>query len=221
MLKAAIEFILRNPLDFEWSVSGLGKLRLYLDPRREFRLHVWDRRLRGAGVSTIHDHPWDFESTIVAGELVNQRYYLANPARGVNYKFQKILCGVGGGPVGEPSVTRLEAAKLERYRENNIYIQDATEVHQTAALDGTVTLVRRRFREDVDHANVFWLPETEWVDAEPRAATPEEVKAVTAYSLHLWFPPSGRPSPLAIPPLPPEYFDDDSNEAVDRGAWLR
>ena len=187
MLKAAIEFILRNSAKFEWSVSGLGKLRLYLDEKREWRLHVWDRRLRGENVSTIHDHPWDFVSDIIVGELVNQRYYLANPGRGISYNFQRIRCGVGGGPVGDSMLTRLEGAKLERYREGNAYLQDAEEVHETAALDGTVTLVRRKFREDVDHANVYWPINCDWVDAEPRAATPEEVAAITSRSLHLWF----------------------------------
>jgi hypothetical protein len=48
-------------------------LALRLDDRREYRLHVLDPD--GAiGDPPGHDHPFDFTSTVIVGELVHTRY---------------------------------------------------------------------------------------------------------------------------------------------------
>jgi hypothetical protein len=46
---------------------------LRLDDRRECRLYIWDQSYY-AGEPPVHDHPYNFTSTIIAGELTNVRY---------------------------------------------------------------------------------------------------------------------------------------------------
>ena len=60
-----------------WTVQGFGFLRTYFGPPnapKMYRLNLWDHHFTVPNVSTIHDHPWDFTSVIVAGEFANQRY---------------------------------------------------------------------------------------------------------------------------------------------------
>ena len=64
--------ILDNASSYKWSVQGFGMLRLYI--RKVGRLHIWDNELRYPGVSVIHNHSWDLESTIIVGAIRNTRY---------------------------------------------------------------------------------------------------------------------------------------------------
>ena len=65
--------ILTHAEAFPWRMQDVGLLGLWLDERKQHRLHVWAPDLLDAD-PPIHDHPFDFESTVVAGELVNTRY---------------------------------------------------------------------------------------------------------------------------------------------------
>lgn len=182
--KTLVRFILENANNYKWSLQGFGMLRLYLSPTT--RLHVWDDTFRVPGVSDIHDHPWDFESEIVAGELRNYRFDVEVAVNG-GYHMSKLRCGPGGGLVGEPETVRLIQASDWFLRHGGAYCQRHDEVHKTVPANGTVTIVERDFREDVDHARVFWPRGEEWVSAEPRDATPEEIGAITKLSLARWF----------------------------------
>ena len=71
--RALVRTILEHPADYAWTMQDIGLLGLRLDDRREYRLHVWDPRSR-VGQAPIHDHPFDFSSTSVAGEVTNIRY---------------------------------------------------------------------------------------------------------------------------------------------------
>ena len=179
---------LEKPHDLEWSLQGFGMLRVYLSDTD--RLHVWDSRFRARGVSTIHTHPWNFESLVVAGVIANRRYYLAPRLEGgATHVASMLKCGEGGGLVGIPwTVAVLPATpRPEVYPYGARYVQRAAEVHESNAADGTVTLVRRRFLEDPDHATVAWPKGETWGSAEPRRATREEVEAITSSALRWWF----------------------------------
>lgn len=182
-LKAAIGQILRKAHNCEWSLQGFGMLRLYLT--KETRLHIWSESHVVPGVSEIHDHPWDFTSKIVAGRLHNCRY--VEGAEGDTYMAQTILCGPNGCAMGDVRQVKLWQKPTEVYDEGDKYEQRANEIHRSAPEDGTVTIVTRRFLPDPDHANVFWRPNEEWVSAEPRPATPEEVAAIVGNALQRWF----------------------------------
>ena len=177
--EALVLSILANPLGRAWSLQGFGMLRLYLTP--ELRLHVWDARFAVPGVSVMHDHPWHFDSLIVLGEVRQRRY--AESATGDSYAPQTIACGVGGGPCGDILTVGMKALPEEVYGPGQTYRQEANEVHVSAPVDGTVTIVTRRFLDDAEHAHVFWPNGTKWVSAEPRPATDAEVMAICSFAL--------------------------------------
>jgi hypothetical protein len=183
-IKLLVKQILDHPTPRPWGLQGFGMLRLYLSP--EIRLHVWDNRFAVPGVSTIHNHPWAFESYIVAG-VVRQRRYVETPA-GEPFNVSVILAGPGGGLKSQPQSINLHPKTLEIYNEGDTYTQDADEIHWSMPEDGAVTLVTRRFvKADRDHARVFWPQGQEWVSAEPRPATPQEINEITGYALQKWF----------------------------------
>jgi len=160
-----------------WSVQGFGMLRTYLDEAKVWRLNLWHSAMAVPDVSTIHDHPWDFTSLVVAGTFTNIRYrrtFDSDPG-GLDYQHMRIKTGEGGGPAGYAETTRLVDYPAEVYRAGMIYRQHAEEVHESRYADGTITINERVRRPDPDHANVFWRTGN-WVDAEPRQATLHEIR---------------------------------------------
>ena len=175
----------------EWTVQGFGFLRTYFGPSfapKHFRLNLWDHRFTVPNVSTIHDHPWDFKSLIVAGEIINQRYSMAMMRNGeFTHHFTTIKTGEGGGMMEKAEIEAcvLNPKREEVYHPGDIYRQKASTIHETIFEDGTVTLNERV--GDTQHARVFWPFGTDWVDARPRPATADEVRYATRYSLSRWF----------------------------------
>lgn len=183
-LALAVRKVLENPfiMSNRWSVQGLGMLRLYMDEKKEVRLHIWNSQIaaeymRQSGLrdwpSPMHDHPWDFKSTILAGKLYQCRY-VPNDA-GADYNFMTIQCGPGGCAKSQPEPIKLLCQPQEEYNPGDSYYQRADEIHISQPIDGTVTVIERTFHEDTEHARVFWQAGKEWVTAEPRDATPQEV----------------------------------------------
>jgi len=185
--KRQIENILKRALNYEgWSIQGFGMLRLYLT--KEIRLHVWDARFMVPNVSLVHDHPWNFFSRVIAGQIENARYYVREPDAGSpNYFFSTIQCGPGGGMRSEPKLIGLARHPSHTYIEGQSYSQEASEIHDTDYRDGTVTLVERTFKQDTEHARVFWKESEQWISAEPRKADEQEVEQICHRALSNWF----------------------------------
>ncbi len=184
--QALARAILENASDFRWTVQGMGFMRLHL--AGHCRLHVWDSRLRVPGVSMIHDHlQWALNSTILSGELVNRIYREENEAgEGDAYEWATIKPGAGCYFKSEPSRTFLAAVRFpERLLPGDTYRQKPDVIHQTEAVDGTVTIIRKEPTLD-DSARVFWPAGTTWGSAEPRPATADEVRLVSERALHRW-----------------------------------
>jgi hypothetical protein len=174
---------------YKWSLQGLGMLRLYLS--KEVRLHVWDSRYKVPGATEIHDHPWSFRSTIIAGELVNNLFDYHNTT---SYGFSNadrrlIQCGPGATLMGEKVPVTISMKSEDKYTGGDTYRQLASDIHKTKAEDGTVTIVKRTFQMDMDedHAHVFIMHGDSWVSAEPRPATLKEVQDIAQLSLEKWF----------------------------------
>lgn len=181
--KALARAILSNAHAYEWSLQGMGMLRLHLSDN--YRLHVWDSRYRVPNVSMVHDHlQWGLHSTVIAGRLVNRRYVEGD--KGEPYMFSTLKPGYGCYFKHDAQDVRLCALLPDRYAESESYSQHPFEIHQTDAEDGTVTLMRKTPTDD-ESARVFWPVGTEWVSAEPRRATPAEVADITSRALDLWF----------------------------------
>jgi len=184
--KETVKFILQNANRFEWSLQGLGMLRLYLS--KELRLHIWDDRYKVPNVSEVHSHPWTFRSTIIAGVMYEYRY-TPNSQIGYNYSGVLIQCGENSCIKEKLPGLRLHNEK-KFYHEGEDYELAHDVLHSSHALSGTVTLVRRFFREDTEHAKVYWPvfgTDPGWVDAKPRKATPKEIKAIVGNALERHF----------------------------------
>jgi len=182
VLKSLVKAILKSPYDLEWSIQGLGMLRTYIDDER--RLHIWDDRYQVENVSQMHTHPWNFKSIVVVGRVENIKY--VESSSGIVYNRQNIFCGVGGGLEGKPDKVELLELEPEIRVERESYEELAHEIHISKPERGTVTLIRREYLEDVDHAYVYWK-DGDWVSAEPRIAIHTEINDITTYSLDKWF----------------------------------
>lgn len=175
--------ILSRAAAYEWSLQGMGMLRLHLPD--DYRLHVWDSRYRVPNVSMIHDHlQWGLHSTVIAGRLANRRY--VESAKGEPFMFATLKPGYGCFFKSDPKDVWLSELPVDNYGEGESYSQIPSEIHQTDAEDGTVTLMRKTPTDD-ESARVFWPIGTYWVSAEPRPATPDEVADITSRALDKWF----------------------------------
>lgn len=184
MLYDSVRAILAHPGGHQWSLQGFGMLRLYLS--KNTRLHVWNSNFAVPNFSPIHDHPWDFSSLIIVGEIRQHRYIKLSrmmPAMCEEFLHTKIKCGPGGGPVEDRAdPIYLRRGPLETYRPGDVYEQKAHELHESLPVDGTVTIISRDFLADAEHATVAWRSGP-WVSAEPRPATPAEVHGITQRAL--------------------------------------
>lgn len=166
-----------NP--YEWSVQGMGMLRLYI--RKVGRIHIWDTALRYPGVSMIHNHSWDLQSTVVSGELQNVRY-VSDVSNGELYWRQRIQCGYDTHVVRPAEEIFLRECAAEHYGPGDVYNQKANVLHRTDAMDGTVTLMER----DLDQhgqADVVWPFGSMWGNGKPRLARWSEVQSTIARAM--------------------------------------
>lgn len=184
LVKELVKPIIDDPFvdDRQWSLQGLGMLRTYIGD--SFRLHIWIDDFRYPGVSTIHTHPWDFDSLVISGHVRNTRYLEAEYGEG--FRRQKILCGEGGCLVSDPEGVVLVKCETENYYPGQKYTQETHEIHESDPANGTVTIIDRSVPSgsDPDHAYVYFRGD--WVTTEPRPATEDEVmKAIEAAS-RMW-----------------------------------
>jgi len=179
MTKALVFTILRHAEDFPWRMQDIGLMGLRLDERRECRLHVWDPSL-SAGDPPIHDHPYDFTSAIIVGELTNTRY--VEEVGGDEYL--RFRYSPPAEDERRSDAVRLTAAP-EVLCEGDEYRQSAHELHASWQRPGTVTLIRCSWGEPRE-LTVCLRDEDSWCSGQARDATREEIKAFTAKALE-WF----------------------------------
>ncbi len=174
--QALVRTILEHAEDYPWRMQEIGLLGLRLDDRREYRLHVWDPS-SSAGEPPAHDHPYDFNSTIVAGAMTNTRY--EEDPSGVEYRRVRYR------PANEDARTS-DTVRLSRrattYAAGETYSQLAHELHDSRQVPGTVTIIRMTFQE-VPELTVCTREDAPWVSGQARPATAEEVKRITTAAL--------------------------------------
>jgi hypothetical protein len=175
--KALVRTMLEHAQDFAWVIQDIGLLGLRLDDRKEFRLHLWDPDYATCE-PPVHDHPFDFTSTIIAGEMTNTRYQ--EDASGVTYTRWRYSPADEDGRRGD-AVTLSATAKT--FREGDCYSQLAHELHSSCQVPGTVTIIRRSFKEAPDLLTVCHRDDSMWVSGQSRRATSDEVKRVTTKAL--------------------------------------
>ncbi len=177
--KVLVRKILENPHEYEWRYQDIGLLSLRLDEQREFALHVWVPE-RCDGPAPIHDHPFDFVSTVIAGQMINTRY--VEDTSGLKYLRERYCPSDETSRTSDYVLLHSEAETLE---EGDHYEQDARELHDSQQINGTVTIIRRMFRH-VDELTVCRPEGTAWVSGAARAPTSQEVQAFTAKALSLF-----------------------------------
>ncbi len=190
--QALVRTILEHAEDYPWRMQEIGLLGLRLDDRREYRLHVWDPS-SGVGEPPVHDHPFDFTSTIVVGEMTNTRY--EEDPTGVEYR--RVRYRPSNEDARTSDTVRLSGVATT-FTAGGCYSQLAHELHDSRQLPGTVTIIRQAFRGAPEHTEltVCTREEAPWVSGQARPATAEEVKRITATAL--------------------ERFDQHGERALDR-----
>jgi len=187
---AMVRAILEKHHAYEWTVQGFGFIRTKLADVG--RIHVWNSRLAVPKVSTMHTHPWPLKSTIISGELINQRFRIAlheeqrEDEPGMPYLHSRIKTGEGGGLIGDVTPVEIVSLCPEVYIAGQSYEQAPYEIHRSIPQDGTVTLLERPQGPPLEEASVFWPAGTEWVSAEPRVAYPADIRPVIEYALNRW-----------------------------------
>jgi hypothetical protein len=174
--KALVFTILRHAEDFPWRMLDIGLMGLRLDDRREYRLHVWDPSSM-EGDPPIHDHPYDFTSTVIAGELTNTRY-VEEPTGDEYVRFRY---SVPAEDQRRSDSVRLSATP-ETFTEGDQYRQLAHELHAGWQQPGTVTVIRCSWVEPRE-LTVCLQDEGSWYSGSAREATRQEIKAFTAKAL--------------------------------------
>jgi hypothetical protein len=180
LTKPLVHTILQHAEDYPWVMQDIGLLGLRLDDRREYRLHVWDPTFSLEEDPPIHDHPFDFTSVIIAGEMHNTRYEV--DLAGAEYT--RFRYAPSDEDARTADVVRLSGTTTT-YREEGSYDQLAQELHDSRQLPGTVTMIRRTFR-DISQLSVCLKGHDTWVSGQSRPATSEEIKAIASKALQ-WF----------------------------------
>lgn len=178
--QAMVRTILEHATDHPWRLQGIGLLALRLDDRREFRLHVWDPDAC-VGDPPIHDHPYDFISTVIVGEVINTGY-VEDPS-GDPY------CRERYAPTNDrdrrTDTVRLVATSTATLGPGDHYRQLAGDLHDSHQTAGTVTIIRCAWH-DPPELTVCLRPGAPWVSGEARPATSEEIERITVAALDLF-----------------------------------
>lgn len=187
-LRDATRKMLDNPFAYEWSIQGFGMLRCYLS--NATRLHIWSKAHQKT--SNIHDHPWDFTSIVLSGQIVDTNYIVTRHGMAEHlteqptHAMRTISCGPGGCPHDDVvGVTLLETNRTH-HKLGAVYSLKHDDLHETKFSSGAVTIINRTFRENTEHARVVVPVGTEFEFIEPRPATREEVIAFVDQAIGDW-----------------------------------
>jgi len=179
LMQALVRNLLEHAEEYPWTMQDIGLLGLRLDDRRERRLHVWGPTY-SVGEPPVHDHPYDFTSVVVAGEMTNARY-VEDPA-GVEY--QRVRYTPPDEDVRTTDTVHLSSSAAV-VRAGEEYSQRAHELHDSRQLPGTVTIIRMSFR-DVPALTVCTRDDAPWASARSRPPTPDELETITRAALDLF-----------------------------------
>ncbi|HET6963950.1 MAG TPA: hypothetical protein VFH58_04200 [Acidimicrobiales bacterium] len=177
--KPLVLTILRHAEDFPWRVQDIGLMSLRLDEQREYRLHVWNP-VEDDRDPPVHDHPYDFTSTVIVGELTNTRYR-EDPA---GDEFVRFRYSPGLEDLRRSDTVRLSPTR-EIFTGGQQYRQLAPELHGSSQLPGTVTVIRCSWVGESD-LTVCHRDEGSWRSGRARDATRDEIKMVAARALELF-----------------------------------
>jgi len=176
LTQALVRTILEHAEDHPWRMQDIGLLGLRLDDRREHRLHVWGPAY-SVGAPPVHDHPYDFTSLVVAGEMTNTRYVEHSSGDG----YSRVRYAVADEEARTTdSVALTGSATVQRAGDE--YSQRAEELHDSRQTPGTVTIIRMTF-VDAPVLSVCTKGNVPWVSSPARPATLDEITTITGAAL--------------------------------------
>ena len=161
-----------------WMIQGLGMLQLKLDDTRNRRLHVWDSRYEIPDHTEIHNHPWDFKSTVLNGAIFNTTYSVREFGWTKTHKRITIKCGPDACIPSEPVDVGLRFFAENTYKKGKSYKMEKSRPHSTWQAPGTITLIERSNHDPENKADIFYPIGGSWVSAEFRKATKEEINDI-------------------------------------------
>lgn len=175
-----VQDILEHAADHDWRMQDIGVLGLWLDAEKRSRLHVWTPD-DAVGEPLVHDHPFDFTSTVIAGELVNTRY--VEDPRGREYVRERYT-------PGKEDDRRADTVRLVGVSETlgvgARYHQVASELHDSRQVPGTVTVLHfDEVFDDLPELTTCRQPDSPWISGGARSATRDEIRRITAMARSL------------------------------------
>lgn len=177
--RALVSTILRHAEDLPWRMQDIGLMSLRLDEGRQYRLHVWDPT-DCVDEPPIHDHPYDFTSTIIVGELTNIRYEETTAGE----EYTRLRYTPPAEDLRPSDRVRLSSTQTT-FTGGDRYRQLAPELHASRQLPGTVTVISCSWVE-APHLTVCLRDGEAWRSGRARDATRDEIKAMAAKALE-WF----------------------------------
>ena len=176
MSKPLVCALLRHAEDLPWRMQDFGLMGLHLDDQRRYRLHLWDPSY-SPGDPPIHDHPYDFTSTIVVGELTNTRYEVEPTGE----EFLRYHYTPPHEDQRRADTVRLSGAATT-VAEGHRYRQLAHELHASWPQPGTVTVMVCQWVR-ASELTVCIRNRGSWRSGHGRAATPEEIRSFATKAL--------------------------------------
>lgn len=158
-----------------WRRHGIGVLQSYIREEskdgQELRLHVWDRRAIRKGIydaGDIHNHRFDFESTILLGKITHDVYELQEHGKG----WQVYDCTHARADLGaryrplhsKEKEVGLKHAGSYLFREGDLYTFKRGAFHRSRTAELTVTLVLKKNQTE-DRARIVGRKGVEMVHA--------------------------------------------------------
>lgn len=178
--------ILNNWQKIDWSLQGFGMLRCRINDR--IRIHVWSHELATKNVSSIHTHPWNFESTVMSGFIVNNLFIETKAGKNQEvFASQRIeiITGTHGKIIDSPVDINLEMVLSQKYIAGKSYKMDKQEIHRSVYSNGAVSVMIKEPTK-LTTAYSYFPRNTDWVSAKPRQATFKEVKIGVSQALREW-----------------------------------
>ena len=143
-IKALVRECFNNDIgERSFAMSGFGLLRLYPKDKPDVALHIWHHEMVLPGVTSLHTHPWDFNSTVFAGRITNIKYVETHEDEFTNL-YNKFKIYPGQLPrVEKPELVHLAFNGVNEYGPGEEYTQKANEIHRTEFKSGTITWVNK------------------------------------------------------------------------------
>lgn len=119
---------------------GLGFIQIKLT--QNHRIHLYSSTIRQTQeLEEIHDHRYDFTSTILQGQLTNSTFFVTPNVNG-NFSLSEVTCkpGLNGKHLCDCDVTSEESSLLTTGYQYELL---AGTFHRVSATDGTITFLTK------------------------------------------------------------------------------